>query len=345
MQFIPPTRRSRAFTVRTAGTAAAAAALVFLCVRFVPELFGIVFRAALISFLLAPLCGLLERRLPRRVCALLAILLSAAALLALTGLLLPRLAAQLKTLADRLPEALQRLRSLAEALQQRLNRLLPGISLAAPSAPEMGAGGLADRVISTLSSTADVVYRLFLSVALSYFLLSDRERILLRLELLIPSGWRRHAVRAGNMLLRELRLYLRGQATIALAVGLLAAAGLLLIGVPGAPVLGVIVGVFNVIPYLGPLLGGIPAVLFALSIGWKKALLTTGMLFLVQQADGLVISPRVMGNITGFSPALVLVALYIGARICGIGGMLLALPALMTIRTLYRVFVQRSENN
>jgi len=83
----------------------------------------------------------------------------------------------------------------------------------------------------------------------------------------------------------------------------------------------------------------------ALSISWQKAALTLFCLFLVQQIDGMVISPRVMGNITGFSPAVVLLAIFVGARIGSIGGMLFALPALMAVRTVYRVFVQRHENN
>ena len=145
--------------------------------------------------------------------------------------------------------------------------------------------------------------------------------------------------------MRELRLYLRGQVTIALVIGVLAAVGLAIVGVPGAPLLGVFVGAFNVIPYLGPIIGGIPAVVLALSVSWQKAAFALLALFLVQQMDGMVISPRVMGNITGFSPAVVLLALFAGARLCSIRGMLLALPTLMAVRTLYRVFVQRRENN
>ena len=152
-------------------------------------------------------------------------------------------------------------------------------------------------------------------------------------------------MRTGNALARELRLYLRGQATIALAVGVLAGLGLSVVGVPSAPLLGVFVGLFNVIPYFGPFIGGIPAVIMALSVSWQKAAFTVLALFLVQQIDGMVISPRVMGNSTGFSPAVVLLALFAGARLGNIAGMLLALPALMTVRTLYRVFVQRSEKN
>ena len=95
----------------------------------------------------------------------------------------------------------------------------------------------------------------------------------------------------------------------------------------------------------GPVLGGIPAVLMAFGISWQRALITIGVLFLVQQIDGLVISPRVMGSVTGFSPGTVLLALYFGSKLGGIGGLLLAVPALTAIRTLYRVFVQRYEKN
>ena len=159
----------------------------------------------------------------------------------------------------------------------------------------------------------------------------------------MPARWRAMAVRGGNMLLRELRLYLKGQATIALAVGILAALGLLFIGVPGAPLLGLLVGALNVIPYLGPFLGGVPAVASALSVGWQRAVMTLIVLLSVQQIDGMVISPRVMGSVTGFSPAVVLLALFAGAKLGGVAGLLFALPAMMAARSFYRVFVQRGE--
>ena len=179
---------------------------------------------------------------------------------------------------------------------------------------------------------------------LGYFFLCDHDRLLIRMELLVPRAVRPTAVRMGNAVCRELRLYLRGQGLIALAVGALAAVGLALIGLRSALVLGVIVGVLNMIPYFGPVLGGIPAVLAALGGGWKKAALTVFVLWAVQQADGMVISPRILGGVTGLSPAAVLIAIFVGSHVCGILGMLLALPVLMTFRTAYRIFVQRHEN-
>ena len=98
------------------------------------------------------------------------------------------------------------------------------------------------------------------------------------------------------------------------------------------------------IPYFGPFIGGVPAVLIALGDGPGKAAMVAVALAVVQQLDGSLISPKIMGSLTGFSPALVLVAIYAGARLGGIAGMLVALPAMMSIRTLFRVFVQKCEN-
>ena len=307
----------------------------------------ILFGACVLSFLLSPISALLKKKLRRPLAALIALLGVALVLLLALGILLPLLARQATGLMETLPEAFERLRALAEAILRRIQAMLPGIELPRMDlrAAESGFGDVARSAIGYVSSVSNALYQLSLMVVLCYFLLADRERILLRTELLVPQQWRRSAVRMGKLLVRELRLYLRGQATIALAVGALATLGFFIIGVPAAPLLGGIVGLLNVIPYLGPFLGGVPAVILALGVSWQCASLALLVLFLVQQIDGMVISPRVMGNITGFSPAVVLLSLFLGSRIGGVWGMLLAMPALMGFRTVYRVFVQRHENN
>lgn len=332
--------------LKTAAIMLAAAALWLFWGDVIRELLTLIFGAAALAFLLAPLCKLLEHRLPRSIAAILSLIAGILILLLALALLLPSVLKQLHSLSGALTEAISQLQTLAAALLTRIQALLPDLQL--PDFQSAADGGslmkAAHGAISTMSGAADKIYRLFLMATLSYFLMSDRENILLRLELALPAVWRKSAVRAGNMLLRELKLYLRGQATIALAVGSIAAAALMLIGLSGAPLLGIIVGIFNMIPYFGPFLGGVPAVLTALGQGWQKAMLTILILFGVQQIDGMLISPRIMGGVTGFSPAVVMIALFIGGRIGNIGGMLLAVPVLMAIRTLYRVFVQRHEN-
>ena len=332
---------------RTLALALVAAAIVLLWGNVLLGALRILFGACVLSFLLSPVAALLEKKLKRPLAALIALLGVALLLLLAIGLLLPLLARQATGLMETLPEAFERLRALAEAVLGRIQAMLPGIELPKMDlrSAESGFGDVARSAIGYVSSVSNALYRLSLMVVLCYFLLADRERILLRAELLVPQSLRRNAVRTGKLLVRELRLYLRGQATIALAVGALATLGFLIIGVPAAPLLGGIVGLLNVIPYLGPFLGGVPAVILALGVSWQCASLALLVLFLVQQIDGMVISPRVMGNITGFSPAVVLLSLFLGSRVGGVWGMLLAMPALMGFRTVYRVFVQRHENN
>ncbi len=326
---------------------AAAAAVLFLG-PVIAEALVVLFFACLLCFLLSPLAALLEKKMQRGVSVILAVALALGLLLAALGLLAPLLARQFSDLLQLLPGALERIRAFTGNLLSRLRTSFPTLSLPGPSdlqglLPSLdlsGIGGMAKNALSTLSSFAGGLYRFGLSVILSCFFMIEREKLLLRLELLLPMRWRREGVRLGRTLLRELRLYLRGQATIALCVGLLASLGLTIIGVDGGALLGLFVGVCNVIPYLGPFIGGLPAVLVALGSGWQRAAFTVILLFLVQQADGMLLSPRIMGNITGFSPAVVLFALYLAGSAGGIWGLLLSMPLLMTARTLYRILVQ-----
>lgn len=324
------------------------AALIALAALFMHRLLGealaLILGAAAVAFLLEPLTRGYERRLARPRAALAAMGTVLGALAAAIWLLLPSLIQEATLLARQLPESLKQVQSALASASAWLEAQLPGVRLPEPQLDSATLSSLAGGTLSVAGSVADFSCLVSLMFVLGYFFLCDHDRLLIRMELLVPRAVRPTAVRMGNAVCRELRLYLRGQGLIALAVGALAAVGLALIGLRSALVLGVIVGVLNMIPYFGPVLGGIPAVLAALGGGWKKAALTVFVLWAVQQADGMVISPRILGGVTGLSPAAVLIAIFVGSHVCGILGMLLALPVLMTFRTAYRIFVQRHEN-
>lgn len=300
-----------------------------------------------LAFLLAPLAAKLERGMSRPLAALLSLVIVLGALTGLLWLFLPMIVREAAQLMEALPQSVNTLSDWAQAVSGWLSSRLPGARL--PAFPTDGLSGLlsglATGTLAFAGSAADAVSRLSMMGMLCYFFLCDRDRLLLRLELLSPQAVRGTAVRMAVAVAREIRLYLQGQLLVALAVGALSAAGLMLIGVRSAAVLGLIVGILNMVPYFGPFIGGVPAVLIALGDGWQKALMCLGVLTLVQQLDSAIISPRIMGSLTGFSPAAVLVAIYAGASFGGIGGMLAALPVLMSIRTVFRVFVQQRENN
>ena len=302
--------------------------------------------AGFLCFVAAPLAGLYQKRVSRPMAALAALLTLAMVVVTLALLLFPAMLRELMALAQTLPDTIAGISEWLEKARLWAQSRLPGIAL-----PEMDLHGLqgiisgiAGGTVSLAVNLADLLGRLSMMAVLAYFLLLDRERLLLRLELLVPQSFRGTAVRMGKAVCRELQLYLRGQLTVALAVAVLSCVALSLIRVRSALALGPMIGLLNMVPYFGPFIGGIPAVLIALGDGWQKAALTLLALAIVQQLDGSWISPRVMGSLTGFSPALVLVGIFAGARLGGIAGMVLALPAMMMFRTLYRIFVQKNEN-
>ena len=327
---------------------AAGAALCALAWPVLAPALGLTAGAAALAFVLSPVCRRFERMMRPGAAAVASLLVTLVALAALLYLLIPSLIAQATELVRALPAALEAVRALTDRLIAWTRKVGLG-EIALPSLDLSGAGeGLmrfAAGTVSFASGVAGAVSQLSMAAVLSVFLLIDRRRLLLRLELLVPARFRGVAVRMGAAVQRDVRLYLRGQATISLAVGALSALGLWMAGVRSALVLGVLIALFNLIPYFGPVLGAIPALLSALSSGWQTAVFAACVLVVVQQLDGMLISPRVMGSLTGLSPAAVLVAVFAGGCAMGIAGMLLALPVMMAIRTCVRVFVQRDEKN
>ncbi len=310
------------------------------------RVFILVSGAAVIALLAEPLCRVYERRLPRPAAAAGCIASVVLTIATAAWLALPAAIRELTVLAQTLPRSVSALSGWVQAASGWLESHLPGLNIQPMDLGNLSVAlsGFASRVISVIGSLSELIGTVSLMVVLACFFLRDRDRLLLRLELMLPQSCRHTAVGMGSAVCRELRMYLRGQLTIALAVSLLAAAGLALVRVRGALVLGSIVGLFNMVPYFGPYIGGLPAVLSALGDGWQKAVQAVLILICVQQIDGLFISPRVLGSITGLSPALVLVGIFAGAAAAGIPGMLLSLPTLLVVRTIYRAFVQRLEN-
>lgn len=332
--------------LRVIGAALAAGVAALMLWRPLTRVGGLLLGAAMASFLLAPLTQIFERRLPKPMAALACLTSVLATGAGLLWLLLPAMLRELAELARALPRSVDLLAQWAGTVREWLEAYLPGVAL-----PEVDLGALQGALsgfvaggFSAISNLASAVGNLSMMAVLAYFFLCDRENLLLRLELLVPQALRPRAIPMAMAVGRELRLFVRGQLMIAAAVGALSALVLALVGVRSALVLGPVIGLFNMIPYFGPYIGGIPAVLIALGDGWQKAALAAAALAVVQQLDASWISPKVMGSLTGFSPALVLVGIYAGASVCGVAGMLFALPAMMAMRTLFRVFVQKCEN-
>jgi len=299
-----------------------------------------------IAFLLEPLCVRFEARLSRPAAAGVSL---AAAFLIVTGallLLIPALIGQLGDLAAKAPELMRS----AGDIVGGINQWLEARSLPALPSPTINPGTLNETMGRILTGTIGMAGSIatgfaysIMTIALGYYFLADRDRMLLILELAIPLSARRIVLRMASSAKATIRLYLRAQMTIALIVGGTAGLGFWAIGLKNPALLGAIVAVFNLIPYFGPILGGIPVTIAALTQGLGKTAMVLFILFAVQQMDGLVISPRIMGGVMGVHPVSVLLAIAAGGSVGGVAGMLFALPILLIAKTCLRVWAARRE--
>lgn len=282
-----------------------------------------------------PLCRQLEKKLPGGISAALALLLLLAGLALAVMLTLPAAAGQFGILAESLP-------ALAETLQSRLTQFTAwltsrGIDLA-PLRDGLltrlseAAGSFVSRGMSMVTGLIGSLSKVLLSPLAAFYLLRDRRRISAWLTLLLPVKHRAQGVRAAREMKRETAAFLRGQLLLSLAVGGMTAAALALVGVPGWLLLGVLMGVLELIPYIGPVIAGVPAVLLALQFGWAKALWTLAVLVVIQEIEGLILSPRLVGNATALHPLTVLLLVSAGGMLGGALGMVAVIPLVVSVR-------------
>lgn len=193
--------------------------------------------------------------------------------------------------------------------------------------------------ISTLSGN---IINLLLGFVIAIYILKDQDFFLnlwnKTLDILLPPSAEHKFKEILSQIHKILSNFFRGQLIDGLIIGVLSSVALFAIGVEFSIFIGMFAGIANIIPYFGPILGMIPAVAICLLNGdLLKALLSIIVLLVIQQVDGAVISPKIVGNSVGLHPVFVLLAVLIGGRYFGIIGMLLAVP----VAAIIKLFISR----
>lgn len=289
--------------------------------------------AMLVAFLFAPLVRRLEmQRLPRTAAIGLAYtvaLLSTALVLAfffgplvgqLTGLV-RRLPAQMLTAQHNVP--------LLDNLFSRLN--LPfrvaDIEKQIVGAVQSVGSVLLSSTLSLFGGITTVLIDMVLVFVISFYLQLEASNIRRILWRVAPPRIQPIGRLAESVILRVVGGYIRGQIIMALIIGVAAGIGCALLGVPDPLVIGLLAGLFELAPMVGPVLGALPAVSISLIFQGFPAVLWVVVLFVViQQIESNVIGPRITGQAVGLHPLVALLALLIGVELGGILGAFFAVP-------------------
>ncbi len=288
--------------------------------------------ATILATGLTPLAYRLEHRgLPRALSVLLTYALVIVALLIVGVIVIPPLVQQIEAVVANAPQYadrvmgglrdLQRQVPILPPLDEQMSERLRGLSgqVGEVAGRALAAGGV---VLGALSGLMGVGLVLLLALYLTVDGARIREYVLSFLD---PA--RRPPVRSLlDRMGERMGQWVRGQATLSALIGLITFVGLTLIGVPGALLLAVLAALGEVIPLVGPILAAIPAILVAALQSPVQGLLALVFFVVLQQVDGYVLIPTIIGRAVKLSPLAVLLAVVIGSTLLGLVGALLAVP-------------------
>jgi len=306
------------------------------------------FIAFTVAYLLDPVVDRMEaKKIPRTPSVL--ILMSAffLVLAAVVALLFPLLQVQAENFIQNLPRYIAVVHGWVEPLLERLAGIDQAKAQAILKDTLAKFGTLPLKVLSagsdvlwgSLSGLLNIILMIanlvIIPVAM-FYLLRDFDEINDKALALIPGRFRDSVLALVKDIDATLAGFVRGQLMAALLMGILYCIGLFACGTPMSLFIGLAAGLASLVPYLGLVLGFVPAAFmtFAQSHEWMSVLGVAGVFAVVQALEGMVITPRVVGDSIGLHPIVIMVAVLLGAEFFGFVGVLLGVPIAAVINVL-----------
>ncbi|WP_432520760.1 AI-2E family transporter [Kineococcus sp. SYSU DK006] len=292
----------------------------------------------LLSAILWPLAQVLRTVLPRSLAAILALLLLIVAVLGIFAALIPNVAGQATQISDSAIAGLNTLQTYVSGPplnlgDTQINNLIDrGVAELQANAQNIAGG-----VIAGASSVGSGVVTTLLVLVLSFFCLADGDRLLPWSRRWLDERSHTHAVALGSRIWSAVRGYVLSQAAVALVDAVFIGIGLWILDVPLALPLAVLIFFAAFIPIVGAVASGAIAILIALvTLGWVQALIVLGIVLLVQQLEGNVLQPLLVGKSLALHPVVVIGSVTLGGTVFGITGAFLAVPVAAIVTVVLR---------
>jgi predicted PurR-regulated permease PerM len=303
--------------------------------------------AFFLAYAINPVVDFMERKGARRDYAVLTVYLIGFLVAAfILGMIIPRLIQDLSRVSQKLPSLVALLRQ-AGTMLDKINRYwdlpfdLKMISAELVKRWEMIIRRFMIQLAGGIVGLFSQSFLLGLIPLLSYYMSRDYPRVKKRVFRWLLQHCGAHWTRTFLRIDAVFRLYIRGQLLVTLIVGILLGFGLSVLGFEAAFLLGLVAGVFNLIPYFGPILGAIPAVFLGLLKSPWQVLYVIILFSGVNQIEAMFLTPRIIGGSLGMHPITVLYLVLVGGKIFGVLGMIFAVPLgaliLILISSVYEI--------
>lgn len=247
----------------------------------------------------------------------------------------PALIHQLRDLAENAPFFAEQYKQMVNNIMDKTSTWPAGIH----ERIEDGINRIEQWLDSFLASTMTFLMDIINSIVtiavipfIAFYMLKDFDVMKKAAWYITPRQWRQPGTRFLHDVDHSLGSYIRGQLLVCLVIGVLSSLFFWIAGIKYSLLLGAIVGITNVIPYFGPIIGAIPAVIIAATMSVKMVLISLAIVFSLQFLEGNILSPLIVGKSLHMHPLMIMFALLAGGEIGGILGLILAVPVLVILR-------------
>ena len=311
--------------------------------------------------LLYPVVVFLEERMPghdrmpgvTRIVSILMIYVGFAAVVAgILYLTIPPLFAESQEFVETFPEFYERARSTVEGWSHDFTDRVP-VELRMEIEEAVAAGGqvLADaargivlRTVSGVSNAVTLVIGLAIVPFFLFYILKDREDVVGGVYPMMSQRGRTHTRNVLFMVNSVIGSYVRAQLLSATIVGVMVFIGLSILGIKFAAILGLVAGLFGLIPIIGPLLGAVPGLLVTLASSPSQVIWVALVYVIVQLIENNLISPRIQGSAVRLNPALIMATLVVASEIAGLWGVIVGVPLIAAARDVFVYFYKEWDN-
>ncbi|WP_427339136.1 AI-2E family transporter [Caloranaerobacter sp. DY30410] len=305
-----------------------------------------------LSYLLNPMVNSLEKKkVPRALGVLLVYLILIGFILIISFSIFPKLTSEFKKLIDVLPNFFNDAYEFFNELYIRYSKNIENLPPELQGINEVVKSNL-DKIqvtiMNSLKNFTNSIMQVFskafsfiLIPILTFYFLKDKDYFKKKIILLIPKVYRHDVLYVFREIDVILGKFIRGQLIVAAFVGVATTIGLLILGIDFALIIGIIAGIANVIPYFGPIIGIIPALVFALMKSPLKALWVIILFTAIQQFESGIISPKIVGESVGLHPVVVIFSLLLGGSYFGIWGLLLAVPTAAILKIVINFIINK----
>lgn len=302
--------------------------------------------SSIIAYALNPIINFLEKKGINRLLGVLIVYLSIIAVFFIVSfLIIPKSSAEIKRLVTNMPTYFEQVSKMVDNLYTKYYSTLGGL-------PPMFKGleqvvmdnivNIEDAIVNTLKGfIGGIIHTLskFVSIVLTpiltlYFLV-DKDFFKKKLKEAIPKKYRADVMYLANKIDYSLSRFVRGRLIMSLYVGVFTTVVLMIMGIEFAFVIGFVTGIADIIPYIGPLLGFIPAVFFAYLSSPIKVLWVSILFVLIQWGENNILAPKIIGENLGMHPLVILLSIIIGGGVFGVFGMILSVPTVAVFRILF----------